>query len=236
MRLSFVSIHIAVQIVALQFAAVNAFSSHRHPMASLVRPAPLLRETHFLATSFAASGTEGDAISSESKELSLAEQKKKERRELIRKEGGPLTFYTKFGALNPYAIYYGLTSILLGIPWFFAMTMCQFFYFITGNRIDRNRGIPIRITQLWGTTLLTLTRNWPKLENYDLLQKFYKEYVLLLIRSAVDRFGTGPSSTEYFALCLCCVLCLTHTMLLRTLTITGVLLPQKATSHVCSQS
>jgi hypothetical protein len=197
MRVSFVSIHIAVQIVALQFAAVNAFSTYRHPTASLVRPVPLLRESNFLATSITAS--EGDAISSESQELSLAEQNKK----LIRKEGGRFTFNTKYGALNPYAIFYGLTSILLGIPWFLAMTMCQFFYLITGNRIDRNRSLPIRITQIWGTTLLTLTRNWPKLENYDILQKFYKEYVLLLIRSAVDRFGTGPSSFPWSNQSLC---------------------------------
>jgi hypothetical protein len=41
-------------------------------------------------------------------------------------------------------------------------------------------------------TLLTLTGNWPKYENYHILQNFYKEYVLLLLmrscRSAVDRF------------------------------------------------
>jgi hypothetical protein len=30
-----------------------------------------------------------------------------------------------------------------------------------------------------------LTRNWPKYENYHIIQNFYKEYVLLLIRSAV---------------------------------------------------
>jgi hypothetical protein len=188
MKLSFVSIHIAV---ALQFAGVNAFSSYRHPAASLVRPAPQLRETHFLATALTA--PEGDAIEL----LSIAEQKKKELWAVTRKEGGFGTFNTKFGALNPYACYYGITSILLGIPWFCAMCMCQFFYAITGNRIDRNRWLPIRITQIWGTTLLTLTRNWPKLENRDILLKFYKEYVLLLIRSAVDRFGTGPSSWSY---------------------------------------
>jgi hypothetical protein len=145
MRFTFVSVHFAVQIVALQFAAVNAFSSHRHPTASLVRSVPLLRKTNFLATSITAS--EGDAPITKGGELTLADQKRK----LIRKEGGLFTFNTKYGALNPYAIYYGLTSILLGIPWFLAMLMCQFFYLITGNRIDRNRGLPIRITQLWGT-------------------------------------------------------------------------------------
>ena len=161
MRLSFVSIHIAVQIVALQFAAVNAFSSHRHPSASLMRPAPLLRKTNFLATSITAS--EGDAPSIKGGELALVEQKRK----LIRKEGGLFTFNTKFGALNPYAIYYGLTSILLGIPWFLAMLMCQFFYFITGNRIDRNRSLPVRITQIWGTVSYLTKSNCALLDSFQ---------------------------------------------------------------------
>jgi hypothetical protein len=157
MRLSFVSVNIAVQIVALQFAAVNAFSSHRPPTASLVRP---LRKTNFLTASITAS--DGDATSSKGGEITLAEQKRK----LIRKEGGRFTFNTKFGALNPYAIYYGLTSILLGIPWFMAMLMCQFFYFITGNRIDRNRSIPIRLTQIWGT-VSALTESSCSLDSFQ---------------------------------------------------------------------
>jgi hypothetical protein len=162
MRLSsFVSIHVAVQIIALQFAAVNAFSSHRHPTASLVRPAPLLRATNFLATTITA--PEGDAPSTKGGELSLVDQKRK----LIRKEGGIFTFNTKFGALNPYAIYYGLTSILLGIPWFLAMLMCQFFYFITGNRIDRNRCLPVKITQMWGTVSSLTQSNCSLLDSFQ---------------------------------------------------------------------
>jgi hypothetical protein len=200
--------HIAVQIVALQFASVNAFSTYRHPAASLVRPAPQLKKTHFLATALTA--PEGDAF----EELSLAEQKKEEKWALIRKEGGRFTFDTKFGALNPYAIYYGLTSISLGIPWFCAMCMCQFFYAITGNRIDKNRWLPIRITQIWGTTLLTLTRNWPKLENRDILLNFYKECVLTATdkecRRSIWSWSSivpmhGRLSTESIALCICCV-------------------------------
>jgi len=107
--------------------------------------------------------------------LSTKEQKKKERKELIRKEGGRFAFDTKYGALNPYAIYYGLTAILLGIPWFFALTFCQLFYFVTGNRFDKLRRMPIFISHLWGVSLMRLTRNWPKMINLDILQNFYKE-------------------------------------------------------------
>jgi hypothetical protein len=54
----------------------------------------------------------------------------------LRAEGGLLTFNTPVGALNPYAIYYGLTSIILGIPWFFALKGCQFLYWITRGKFD----------------------------------------------------------------------------------------------------
>ena len=57
--------------------------------------------------------------------------------EMARKEGGLFTFNTKYGALNPYAIYYGLTSIFLGIFWFAALSGIQFLYTITGGRIDK---------------------------------------------------------------------------------------------------
>lgn len=73
----------------------------------------------------------------ESTELSTKEQKKEERKALIRQEGGRLAFDTKYGALNPFAIFYGLTAILLGIPWYLALTLCQVFYFLTGNKIDK---------------------------------------------------------------------------------------------------
>ena len=72
-----------------------------------------------------------------STELSPQEKKRKERKLLIRQEGGRFAFDTKYGALNPFAIYYGLTAILLGIPWFVALTLCQVFYFLTGNKIDK---------------------------------------------------------------------------------------------------
>jgi hypothetical protein len=63
--------------------------------------------------------------------------KQKKTYQELRAEGGPLTVNTPIGALNPFALYYGITSILLGIPWFISCKICQLLYFITGNRFDK---------------------------------------------------------------------------------------------------
>jgi hypothetical protein len=55
----------------------------------------------------------------------------------LREEGGLFAFKTKYGALNPFGIYYGLTSIFLGIFWYIALTCMQFVYWITGGRFDK---------------------------------------------------------------------------------------------------
>jgi hypothetical protein len=68
---------------------------------------------------------------------STTTDKQKKTYQELRAEGGPLTFNTPFGALNPFAIYYGVNSILLGIPWFFSCKLCQLLYFLTGNRFDK---------------------------------------------------------------------------------------------------
>jgi 1-acyl-sn-glycerol-3-phosphate acyltransferase len=103
------------------------------------------------------------------------QRKKRERRALLRREGGRLAFDTPIGALNPFAIYCALVSILLSIPWFIALTTMQLVYALTRNRFDRQRRIPVFLNHLWGATLLTLTRCWPKAENMEILQRFYKE-------------------------------------------------------------
>jgi hypothetical protein len=95
----------------------------------------------------------------------------------IRREGGPLAFNTKYGALNPYAIYYGSLSIFLGIPWFFALKLYALLARVTRKRFDRLCFIPTLLNHLWGVTLLRLTRSYPVVENMDILRDFYKEYV-----------------------------------------------------------
>ena len=65
--------------------------------------------------------------------------KQQQRMKQIREEGGPLAFNTKYGALNPYGIYYGLVSVGLGLVWLALLTMSSIFYKITGNRFDKRR-------------------------------------------------------------------------------------------------
>ena len=55
----------------------------------------------------------------------------------LREHGGMLTFNTPIGALNPFAIYYGLMSLFLGLPWLIALKSCQLLYWITGGRFDK---------------------------------------------------------------------------------------------------
>jgi len=89
--------------------------------------------------------------------------------------GGFLSFKTKYGYLNPFAIYYGLTSILLGLPWFVALNMCQVLYAVTRSKVDKLKRLPTFFSHVWGILLLRLTRSYPEVVNQDKLDKFYKE-------------------------------------------------------------
>lgn len=93
----------------------------------------------------------------------------------IRREGGPLSFATKYGALNPYAIYYGLLAIFLGIPWFIALKAYALLRFLTRNKFDKLQRIPTTFNHLWGVCVLVMTRSFPRIENLDILRNFYKE-------------------------------------------------------------
>lgn len=114
------------------------------------------------------------AVGSDDVDVASGKESKWDR---VRREGGMLAINTKYGGLNPFGIWYGVVAVSLGIPWYMAMTICQLFYKITGERWDKLRRIPIFITQIWGTLLLRLTHCYPKMEGLDILRNFYKEYV-----------------------------------------------------------
>ncbi|CAJ1946513.1 unnamed protein product [Cylindrotheca closterium] len=95
--------------------------------------------------------------------------------EELRLEGGRLSFNTPIGALNLFAIYYGLVSLFLAIPWFAALKTCQFAYWITGGRFDKKRRVPVFLSHVWGVALMRLTRSYPEIENLEILEKFYAE-------------------------------------------------------------
>jgi len=92
----------------------------------------------------------------------------------IRKEGGIFAFNTKFGALNPFAIYYGITSILLGLVWVAAITACDILYKLTGNKIDSRRRVPVFLSHVWGRLLMLFTGCTPTIVNGDIVKDFHK--------------------------------------------------------------
>lgn len=98
------------------------------------------RQHYLLQSNLKSTKSEGTSIrvsSSASGEIPTSAKKKKKTLKDFREEGGILSFNTPVGALNPFGIYYGLVSIFLGIPWFFALKTCQFMYWITGGRFDK---------------------------------------------------------------------------------------------------
>jgi hypothetical protein len=86
-----------------------------------------------LGSSFQATAS----ASSDVPETGKSSKKNGKSLEELRLEGGRLCFNTPIGALNLFAIYYGLVSLFLGIPWFAALKTCQFAYWITGGRFDK---------------------------------------------------------------------------------------------------
>lgn len=92
-----------------------------------------------------------------------------------RSKPGLFAVKTKYGYINPFAIYYGVTAILLGIPWFVALNICQLFYKLVGKKLDKLRYMPIFISHIWGVVLLRLTRSYPVIEGQEILDNFFKE-------------------------------------------------------------
>lgn len=93
----------------------------------------------------------------------------------IRSDGGRLAFKCKYGALNPFSIYYGVTAILLGLPWFMELMLTNLLYIITRGKIDSLKAIPVFFSQIWGVTLLHLSRSVPKVVGREKLDEFYKQ-------------------------------------------------------------
>jgi hypothetical protein len=121
----------------------------------------------------ASSSADGDSTTTATTTTTTLTKQQKRARQ-IRREGGILAFDTKFGALNPFAIYYGLVSIVLGLVWFAALTVCDLLYRITGGNVDRNRRMPVFLSHAWGTLLMLFTGCFPKVENGNIVREFHK--------------------------------------------------------------
>ena len=158
--------------------AFSPSSSHvRSPIT--LRPQQQTRHTssslHLSAEAVATPSN--DDSSSTTTTTTLTKQQK--RMQQIRKEGGIFAINTKLGAINPYAIYYGLVSIALGLVWFVALTFSQLFYTLTGGRLDQKRRLPVFFSHVWGTLLMLFTGSFPKVENWDVIREFHKRYVCM---------------------------------------------------------
>ena len=92
------------------------------------------------------------------KKKTALKQKKKTLKEL-REEGGFTTFNTPIGALNLFAIYYGVMSLALGLPWFLGLKLTQFMYWITGERFDKK--VRQSICMLLVDAVYSITMNLP---------------------------------------------------------------------------
>jgi hypothetical protein len=138
-------------VAVLETSAVSGFSATSTAATSALFRRQLAYEKPFsssrtlLSIATTASGDEAEVTTSPS-----ADAKKLERKQLVRQEGGRFAFDTKFGALNPFAIYYGLVAIVLGIPWIVALTFCKVFYFVTRGKIDTQVSHHIHTTCLVG--------------------------------------------------------------------------------------
>lgn len=163
-----------------------SLSSSRGPLSATSRSVRRLTKRPGTALSNAAAASAStpstptsDAVSPSAAEVASSDDdtpmtKQQQRMKQIREEGGPLAFNTKYGALNPYGIYYGIVSVGLGLVWLALLTMSSVFYKITGNRFDKRRRFPIFAGHLWGYALLALTGNFPKIENKEIIDEFHK--------------------------------------------------------------
>eukprot|EP00560_Eucampia_antarctica_P003765 CAMPEP_0197832828 /NCGR_PEP_ID=MMETSP1437-20131217/16400_1 /TAXON_ID=49252 ORGANISM="Eucampia antarctica, Strain CCMP1452" /NCGR_SAMPLE_ID=MMETSP1437 /ASSEMBLY_ACC=CAM_ASM_001096 /LENGTH=338 /DNA_ID=CAMNT_0043436433 /DNA_START=44 /DNA_END=1060 /DNA_ORIENTATION=+ len=93
----------------------------------------------------------------------------------IKAEGGKLAFNCKYGALNPYAIYYGVTAILLGLPWFLELMLTNLLYIITRGKVDSFKRLPVFFSQMWGVLLMFFSQSFPKIIGKEKLNEFYKQ-------------------------------------------------------------
>lgn len=126
---------LCVVLAVLELSAVSGFAATSTAATSTL----FRRQTAYvnpfsstlLSIATTASGDEAEVTTSPS-----AAAMKLERKQLVRQEGGRFAFDTKFGALNPFAIYYGLVAIILGIPWTVTLTFCKLLYFVTRGKID----------------------------------------------------------------------------------------------------
>jgi len=163
-------------LTTLLFSSINAWSSPRliarkylclsHSDCAARFPLTRLNNAASATASSSPSGDNGESVVKSAKEVNWKKAKA---------EGGPFTFRTKYGALNPYAIYYGVTSIFLGLFWYAALLGLDLLYFLSRGRFDKRRRLVNFFSQMWGETLMRFVWARPKFEGRHILKEFYKK-------------------------------------------------------------
>jgi len=76
--------------------------------------------------------------------------------------------------LNWFGAFWGFVGVSLGFVWWSSLALCQAFQFLTRQRLDRQRCIPVHVTHLWGTLVLRLTNCYPVITGKNNLKTIYK--------------------------------------------------------------
>ncbi len=109
-------------------ADADALSTHHQRLSVSAKQRLHTRQSHLFSAAVAAVGSDKVDVSSSVEES---------RWDRVRREGGMFSIHTKHTVfLNPFGLWYGAVAVTLGIPWYIAMTICQIFYKLTGERFD----------------------------------------------------------------------------------------------------
>jgi hypothetical protein len=85
---------------------------------------------------------------------------------------GPTYTFKNGLKLNAFGVFYGVTSILLGIPWFFGLLLCELQQKLLPG-LDPTKRVPIFFGNIWGHTLLFFTRCFPVMEGREHLDNVF---------------------------------------------------------------
>jgi len=87
--------------------------------------------------------------------------------------GPGITFGSSGLKLNIFGMIYGSIAIITSSLWYSITLLLQFFYFITRNKFDPNRRLPVMTAHTWGMFLLLVTRSDPIVTGRENMDEYY---------------------------------------------------------------
>jgi len=76
--------------------------------------------------------------------------------------------------LNWYGAIFGIIGVSLAFFWWSGLLLCQAFQFLTRQKFDSQRRLPVEVGHLWGTIVLKLTNCYPVITGKENLKAIYK--------------------------------------------------------------